>query len=270
MAQITSILLCFNYFSAYTIEIIIIITSTAGLVNLFFSKTFIPWYADSVFEEKVFIATSVLFLVTIIIIIFLILILRFLGSLNSTCSNFGFYLSIVTIFSSLFGLITSFIIYVFLLTNMKYYNYFLQKAKDKKDKKLISEKDWIFTIISLSLSALVWVLLLLSTMSDNLRIDLRINESYVEYLQAIEQEEKMKNDPNDSTNSDQFDQKSDKKKNKKKEQKKKMESKKEINIIGNHDINEVVNDVNNNKMDQKFVMKNKELYGSTNILKGDS
>ena len=129
MPQITSILLCFNYLNAYIIEGIIIITSCLGALNLYLAQEKLPWYADSLLENKIFLFSSICFLIIILFFSIIIVFFRFKGIINLHYNCFSFYLSYICIFSSLFGLITDLFIYVLLMTNMKYYNLAIKSGK---------------------------------------------------------------------------------------------------------------------------------------------
>ena len=189
MSQITSILLCFNYLNAYTIEASIIILSCLGISDLYITKILLPWYADSILEGKIFLWSNLFFYVAIICFTISMVFLRCKALINSEYNNLGFYLSIVCIFASLFGLITTLFIYVLLITNMKFFSSEKKNPKNAKDKNSITSQDWVNTVISMILSSLIWIILMLLTMSDNLRIDLKINASYYKYLKALKDAE---------------------------------------------------------------------------------
>ena len=197
MPQVTSILLCFNYLNAYIIEAGTIIFSCLGALNLYFTQKKLPWYADSLLERKIFLFSSICFLIIIFFLSIIKAFFRFKGIIKSQCNCFSFYLSLICIFSSLFGFITDLFLYVLLMTNMKYYNLAIKSKKSLQNKKLVTDQEWTNTIISMILSSLIWIILLLLTMSDNLRIDLKINDSYNKYLKALE-DAKKGNAPEDN------------------------------------------------------------------------
>ena len=190
MPQVTSILLCFNYLNAYIIEAGTIIFSCLGALNLYFTQKKLPWYADSLLERKIFLFSSICFLIIIFFLSIIKAFFRFKGIIKSQCNCFSFYLSLICIFSSLFGLITDLFMYVLLMTNMKYYNLAIKSKKSLQNKKLVTDQEWTNTIISMILSLLIWVMLILLAMSDNLRIDLKTNASYNKYLEAIDDAKK--------------------------------------------------------------------------------
>lgn len=187
MPQVTSMLFCFNYLTAYAIEAITIALSCFGILNLYLTKIILPWYADSSLENKIFIFSNLFFFIIIISLTISILTLRYKSLININYNNIGFYISIVSIFSSLFGLVATLFIYVLLMANMNYYNDENSNAGSSKKKNIITYNDWAKTIISMILSSLIWIMLLFLTISENLRIDLKIDDSYYQYLRALDE-----------------------------------------------------------------------------------
>lgn len=180
--------------SALVLEAIIIIFSTIAMLLTFFGISHIPFYIDKIIFKNVFIGNipllSIILLITLIFILF-----RILGLINrrKRINTICYYLSIVLISISLFGFIANVIIDTFLVNNM----YFYDKKSQRNKTPELTGKEWKDTLLVIIVLFVIYFCFIFLALSDNLRINLRISDSYVDYQLAIEEAVNNENTQND-------------------------------------------------------------------------
>ena len=103
---------------------------------------------------------------------------------TKTLYLWSYSLSIIEIYISLFGLITSLIDDSLIITNIRNYD-ILSKINSKKYP-MITPDEQLNTKIILPIILFIWFNFLLMSLTDNLLINLKINGSYHNYELAIE------------------------------------------------------------------------------------
>jgi len=239
--DIYRVLLCYNYFSSLAIQITTFTLCIIGTIitNLGISK--IPFHIDSYIYKFCF-KLNILYFIIIILINIIFFILSCLGLINDKLNLFAYILSIVEIYTSIFGFISNFINDFLILDNMKMYQ---NLANIKKDKKypLLTDKQILLTKIIIIGIFFIMINLIFLSFSDNLLISLGINGSYSNYKKS----KKIEND---------FDIKF-KKENKPKK------FKNSVIVIKNESIN-VLNGNKTPNNDEKIIPENYNTYESGN------
>ena len=182
-----SFLFFFDKVSALILEILIIICSIIGISLTLYGLLYIPFYINKTIYFRIF-ASNIFLLSTIFIITLLFIIFRKLLLINkklNTCCN---YLSIVSISISLIGVIIDVIIDTFIINNMLFYD---NKAKKNDNNIKLTSKQWGDTIFVIIFLFFIYLIIVFLGLSDNLRINLRIDDSYYKYQLAIEEEANM-------------------------------------------------------------------------------
>ena len=187
MPEMSHFLLCFNYLNAYTIELLIFFTSLLGIANAYFSHLLIPWDVLPWDFELRFKILNIFLFCVILLFLTPIIFLRLKGLINNNCNSNSFYISLVGIVSSCFGVGITIYFNILILKNMNKYEL---NSKNKIRNKKIPKQDWIKTIILISIISFIWIILLILTISDSLRIEKQTNGSYSSYLSAIKEEKK--------------------------------------------------------------------------------
>ena len=190
MLDINSALCCFNYFNAYTIELLIIIFVFIGITGIWCCSSFVSWYSTSYFLKITYIILEFYLFIFDLIFLSPIIFYRIKNVINLKKNRLGRYYSIACIFSSLLGFIINILFMIIVLINMK---------KQKINKKKISNIDWMKTIASFIILLVIWLVLILLSLSDLLRLNLKINTTYKTFLHAINKEatisEMIKHEP---------------------------------------------------------------------------
>lgn len=189
MIDFYSFLFCFNYLKSITIEILIFICSLSGLITLYFEKENIQWKAFGLSMEFCYLYFNCAYLVILLVIIIPIIYYRIKEIININYHRCCLYSSIACILTSTAGILTTIILSPVLLYNIPYND--------------------ICRILLVCLLFFFWVFLVFLTISDYLRIKLKIKGSYVEYLTAMKivlkesaiefQEAKINNDKKDKS-----------------------------------------------------------------------
>ena len=127
---------------------------------------------------------NVFLFIIVFLISFAFIIFRKFYLINKKLNTFSYYISICLISCSLLGFITNVIIDTFIINNMYFYD---KKAKINKDIELTS-KQWKDTILVIIMILILYFGSIFLSLSDNLRINLKIDDSYYKYQLAIEEE----------------------------------------------------------------------------------
>jgi len=178
-------------FTALTLELIMGFFTIFGIILSFYGVNYIPFYIDkNVFKH--FFTTNIPFLIIILLILCIFILFRKLRLINNKLNTCCYYLSIILITISLLGFLLNLIVDIFILNNVYFYD---RKAKRNKTTQL-TDKEWKDTIMVLSFIFFIYLALIFLSLSDNLRINLKIDDSYYKYQLAIEEEvnnEKIEN-----------------------------------------------------------------------------
>lgn len=182
----TYLLLCYTRISPLIIEIILFILSIIGSIVTYYGLSRIPFHIDSKIYRIVFFI-NIPYFILIIILNLIFLIFRYYNLMVNELNLWGYGLSIVEVYITLFGIITNLINDSLILSNMKYYEEITLKQNSSKYP-LITSKEWLYTKIVLPIILFFWLNMLLMSLADNLLINLRINGSYYSYELALKLE----------------------------------------------------------------------------------
>ena len=161
-------------FTALTLELIMGFFTIFGIILSFYGLNNIP------------------FLIIILLILCIFILFRKLRLINNKLNTCCYYLSIIIIIISLLGFILNLIVDIFILNNL----YFFDKKAKRNKKTPLTDKEWKDTLMVLLFIFVTYIVLIFLSLSDNLRINLKINDSYYQYQLAIEEEinnEKIEN-----------------------------------------------------------------------------
>ena len=178
-------------FTALTLELIMGFFTIFGIILSFYGVNKIPFYIDKILFKHIF-TTNIPFLIIILLILCIFILFRKLRLINNKLNTCCYYLSIILIIISLLGFILNLIVDIFILNNLYFYD---KKAKRNKNTPL-TDKEWKDTLMVLLFIFVTYIVLIFLSLSDNLRINLKINDSYYQYQLAIEEEinnEKIEN-----------------------------------------------------------------------------
>ena len=178
-------------FTALTLELIMVFFTIFGIILSFYGVNKIPFYIDKILFKHIF-TTNIPFLIIILLILCIFILFRKLRLINNKLNTCCYYLSIIIIIISLLGFILNLIVDIFILNNLYFYD---KKAKRNKATPL-TDKEWKDTLMVLLFIFVTYIVLIFLSLSDNLRINLKINDSYYQYQLAIEEEinnEKIEN-----------------------------------------------------------------------------
>lgn len=251
MIDINMFFFCLNYLNAYTIETLIYIINLLGLISVYLTKSFIPFIPQLHKLRIAYISLETIFLILTPILLTPIVYYRIKKLANLTKKNdFCRYLSMCCTFSSLFGFLTSLATSITVFITMDFPTNKDEEIKTKKKQ----NHNWIKfkTIVHFCFLYLVGFFLILLSMSELLRLNLRINAAYKSFLRVVHNEVKI------GSEFIRFDKKSKKNNSEKKNGKDSVKNNnnennttvKKINTEGA--INEI-NEVIINPLDKKFV-----------------
>jgi hypothetical protein len=186
--DIYNLLLCYNYFSSLAIQIANIVLSIIGTIitNLGLSK--IPFHIDSYIYKFCF-KLNILYFIIIILINISFFVFSYLDLINDSLNLIAYILSIVEIYTSVFGLISNFINDFLFLDSMTMYQK-LAINKRRKNYPLLTDAQVLLTILIIITIFCIWINSILLSFSDNLLISLQINGSYSNYKLSKKIEEK--------------------------------------------------------------------------------
>ena len=178
-------------FTAKTIEIIISICDIIGIILSICGLSNIPFYIGKSLLKNFF-TTNIYLLIAILLITIIIIILRKLRLINRKFNTFAYFLSIISTTISVLGFIINVFIDTFILNNMYDFD---TKAK-KENTEQLYKKQWINTLFIFISLFLLYFLLIFLGLSDYLRINLKINDSYYKFQLAIEEDMRNKEKEN--------------------------------------------------------------------------
>ena len=170
-------------FTALTLELIMGFFTIFGIILSFYGLNNIPFYIDKILFKHIFTA-NIQFLIIILLILCIFILFRKLRLINNKLNTCCYYLSIIIITISLLGFILNLIVDIFILNNLYFYD---KKAKRNKTTSL-TDKEWKDTLMVLLFIFFTYLVLIFLSLSDNLRINLKIDDSYYKYQLAIEEE----------------------------------------------------------------------------------
>ena len=198
-------LFCFNSFSSSLIETLIIIFSSIGLVISLIGAFIIPWGYTSRVMEAFYIICLIFFFYSLVISA---------SSLYIRKNRKGNFLSRACIISSLFNIITCIlsiiiyiVIFIVLIPDLKSKSQIKNvlvldpetgeyNTQASTEQSLVSDGEMIFSIITVALNLILWLILLFLWISEHFRQSYNICGSYNEYLE----EQKNKSIDNSKNN----------------------------------------------------------------------
>ena len=176
--------LCFfDKLSALVIEILLLICTILGILMTFYGLSNIPFDIGKK-GFQIFFEFNIIFISLALLIILIFILLRIINLINSKFNKICYYLSIGLISLSVLGFTINLINDTFILINLYYYS---QKSK-RKNLKQLTIKQWQDTILVFAVLFLIYFALIFLSLSDNLRVYLKIDDSYIRYQQAIEED----------------------------------------------------------------------------------
>lgn len=182
-----NLLLCYNYFSGYAIQIANFIFSIIGSAFILYGNTRIPFYID-ISIYKFFFSINIPYFIFIVIFNIIFLIFRWTDLMNNGANLWAFGLSIIQIYIAIFGIITNLINDTMIFYNIS--NYQKLSIQKKSPKYPLLTKGEIYnTKIILPIIFIIWINILYLCISDSILINLRINGSYSKYCLALKKEE---------------------------------------------------------------------------------
>ena len=157
----------------------------------------IPFRIDSKIYKILFFI-NIPYFILIIILNLLFIVFRRLDLIKNELYTWSYGLSIGEIYVTLFGIITNILNYAMVLSNMGFYQTLSLRKKSNKYP-MITPKEWLCTKLIFPIILFIWLNMLLMNLSDNLLINLKINDSYHMYELALKEEKKY-NDNKDKEN----------------------------------------------------------------------
>ena len=182
-----NLLLCYNYFNGYAIQIANFIFSIIGSAFILYGNTRIPFYID-ISIYKFFFSINIPYFIFIVIFNIIFLIFRWTDLMNNGANLWAFGLSIIQIYIAIFGIITNLINDSMIFYNMSNYQK-LSIQKNSPKYPLLTKGEIYNTKIILPVIFIIWINILYLCISDSILINLRINGSYSKYCLAIKKEE---------------------------------------------------------------------------------
>ena len=187
----TCFLLCYKRFSPFTLELSSSIISLIGGIITYCGLLGIPFRIDS-HIYKILFFINIPYFILIIILNILFMVFRRFDLIKNELYSWSYGLSIVEIYVTLFGIITNMLNDAMVLSNMGFYQTLsLRKKSDKYP--MITPKEWLCTKIIFPIILFIWFNMLLMNLSDNLLINLKINDSYHMYELALKEEKEYSN-----------------------------------------------------------------------------
>ena len=187
----TCFLLCYKRFTPFMLELSSSIISLIGGIITYFGLLGIPFRIDSQIYKILFFINIPYFILIIILNILFMAFRRF-DLIKNELYSWSYGLSIVEIYVTLFGIITNMLNDAMVLSNMGFYQTLsLRKKSDKYP--MITPKEWLYTKIIFPIILFIWFNMLLMNLSDNLLINLKINDSYHMYELALKEEKEYSN-----------------------------------------------------------------------------
>ena len=189
--KLINLLFCFNSLKAYTIEILIIILSSIGIILCVFGIILIPWKVTNSAMEILFII-GLIFIVFSIIIVIIIFYLRIRHKLKRRIVHILLFTNIVMLFICFIALIF-FIILAFVtisdLNNQETTTIveMIELTGEVKNTTIIkndltTEPKKIYTIITMVLIIVIFILLIFLWISEYIRLYYLTNLSYKEFI----------------------------------------------------------------------------------------
>ena len=182
-----NLLLCYNYFNGYAIQIANFIFSIIGSAFILYGNTRIPFHID-ISIYKFFFSINIPYFIFIVIFNIIFLIFRWTDLMNNGANLWAFGLSIIQIYIAIFGIITNLINDSMIFYNMSNYQK-LSIQKNSPKYPLLTKGEIYNTKIILPVIFIIWINILYLCISDSILINLRINGSYSKYCLAIKKEE---------------------------------------------------------------------------------
>ena len=193
-------LYCFNSLSLAKIEIIKISSSIFGTILAIINLSVIHWkYTSNVM--KVFQILSLIFFLLILFISSFILFFQKKNKINKYITKFillcffEFFLCIFSIFINLFITIGA-IPDLRKNNKIKENDNGLLNNSDNDNNFLVSNGELSYAIISMIFNIFIWIILLLLSISDLIRIKLGISGSYIDYIKGKNEEGNSKKEFN--------------------------------------------------------------------------
>ena len=179
-------LLCYNYFSPLMIQLTSFFSSIIGCILTKYGISVIPFHIDDVIY-RYFFFINIPYFIIIILFNLTFFIFRCANLMNNELNLWGFGLSIIEIYISIFGILTNLINDIMVFYNI---SNFKKLSSDKKQKKfpIVTEDQIMMTKIIFLFIFLIWINILFLSISDSILINFKSYGSYYSYNLAIKTE----------------------------------------------------------------------------------
>ena len=182
------LLLCYNFCSALAIQIISCFFSIIGIILTQIGIHKIPFYINNdIFE--IFFTINIPYFLFIIIFNIIFFIFRCAKLMNNELNLWGYGLSIIEIYISIFGIITNIINDSMIFYNINDYQKSSMLKKTKKS--TLTDGQLLYTKIILIIIFVIWINILFLAISDNVLINLKIDGSYNNYYKSMKIEKEI-------------------------------------------------------------------------------
>ena len=190
--KLIDILLCFNSLRANTIELLIIIFSSIGIILDILGIIFIPWKITSSIIEVLYIITLIFGVLSVIIAIIIIYYRVCRHKLNKRKTRVFIITVIIMDFICFFSLILLIVVSfaVFSDINKKHQSKIVEVIQEtgetisisRVNKSIANTLEKIVAIVFISLLLIIWIILLMLWSSEYIRLIFRIDTSYKEFV----------------------------------------------------------------------------------------
>ena len=198
--KIIHLLFCFNSLKAYTIEILLMILSSIGIILCVLGIIFIPWKVTNSAMEILFII-GLIFIVFSIIIVIIIFYMRIRHKLKRGIVHILLFTNIVMLFICFIALIFFIILAFFTISDLNNQETttiveMIELTGEVKNTTIIkndltTKSKKIFTIITMVLIIVVLIFLIFLWLSEYIRLYYLTNLSYYDFIKK-EKEHVMK------------------------------------------------------------------------------
>lgn len=177
---------CLNNLSAFMIELVSFTLAFVGIFIIIILYYLIPWNYLQSFEKHMLIC-NVYFYSSILIIISLLMLFRLMQIIYTKLYRISYSLFFAFLFEDLLGLFCSTYLAISINNTLfkKFSKYQVNKINLEEE---LTLNELIIILFLLILTFINWVILILLSLSEHLRIKLKLHTSYNHYCRAIDLE----------------------------------------------------------------------------------
>ena len=186
----TQVFCCLNKLTAFKIELISFIISFFCILITLILYYFIPWNYLLDFENQILLYIAYLYF-SVLIVVSLLMFFRLKKIIYSKLYQFSILLIFISLFMSMLGLSFSTYSSVVIINTLTEVYSKNKINKNKKKQKLTLNKLFIIFVLLIE-SIINWVILIFLSLSEYLRIKLKLNSSYKKYCRAVDLEMNIK------------------------------------------------------------------------------